>query len=465
MSYEAPVQIACYDNDCYVPEMWARESLEILFEEMQVAGMVHRSFENEIAKYGDTVHTRRPSESKIMRRSATTTVANLVQATSSDDVSVVLNQWQNQTFLIENSAAALSFADLVETYLRPRIKTIARGVDRAVLGRMASCFGTTNATRAGKLAGLTSSTAYDAVVELDKILNQNKAPKDGRALMVCPSAKAVLLKAEKFVEAHRRGDGSSPIDTAQLGTILNFLTYEANNVNSMETGADIETGLDCDAAYAAEYAGALNIDGTFVMGEYMVVAGNDQPTYLTDTTDGAVKLSEALKYATENACAVTRYKSCAVTTTRAAGYAESISLKSHTSGKGPQVGQLISFCDATTGANRHTYTVIEATESTTTSEILLDRPLDTTITQDSTVVCPGPYGSINPAFHKNALALVTRPLAPQSGFGMMSSTVAVDGIGISIAMQDLINEGRKVAIDLLFGTAVLDSNLCVPLLG
>jgi hypothetical protein len=152
--------------------------------------------------------------------------------------------------------------------------------------------------------------------------------------------------------------------------------------------------------------------------------------------------------------------------TAVAGWAEGISLKSHTSGKGPQVGQLLSFCDVTTGLNRHTYTVIEVVETaTTTSTVLLDRPLDRTITQDDTVVCPGPYGAINPAFHRNCLALVTRPLALQTGAGMLSAVHSADGIGISIAMQDWIGEGRKVSIDMLYGTAVLDSNLCVPLLG
>jgi len=473
--YASPVQLACYGiagaggNDAFVPEIWAREALEILFENMVVSNLVHRDFESEIAKYGDTVHTRKPAESKIMRRTDDTTVSTLNQSTSSTDVPVVLNQWQNQTFCIKPGEMSLSMQDLVQTYLAPRVKVMARAVDRAVLGRMAASFGVTNATRSGKLNGLTSTTAYNSVVELDQILNQNKAPQDGRNLLLAPSAKAALLKSDNFIKALDRGDGSSPITTAQLGTILNFSTYLSQNVNQVLTGADITQFAIDASAVAAETAviPAAAVSTTATVGEYCTVSGDDQPSYISAVSNStSFTLAEGLKYGVLASAIATRHNKCAVAATAVAGYAEGISLKSHASGKGPQVGQLISFCDVTTGANRHTYTVIEVvTTATTTSTVLLDRPLDRTITQDSTVVCPGPYGAINPAFHRNCLALVTRPLAVQTGAGMLSAVHSDSGIGISICMQDVINEGRKVAIDMLFGTAVLDSALCVPLLG
>jgi hypothetical protein len=475
MSYDCQVELACYGiagasgNDAFNPEVWAKESLEILFENMVVANLVHRSFEQEIAKYGDTVHTRRPAESLIMRRTDDTTVSTLNQATSSTDVPVVLNCWQNQTFCIKPGEMSLSFADLVQTYLAPRIKAMARGVDRSVLGRMAASFGTTNATRAGTLNGLTSANAYAAVVALDQILNQNKAPQEGRNLVLAPSAKAALLQSDKFVKAMERGDGSSPITTAQLGEILNFSTWMAQNVNQVLSGADIVQFAIDASAVAAEVAviPATAVSTTATVGEYCTVAGDDQPSYISAVSNNtSFTLAEGLKTGVLASAVATRYAKCAVAATAVAGYAEGISLKSHTSGKHPQVGQLLAFCDATTGANRHTYTVIEVlTTTTTTSTVLLDRPLDRTITQDSTVVCPGPYGAINPAFHKNCLALVTRPLAVQTGAGMLSAVQSADGIGITIAMQDWIGEGRKVSIDMLYGTAVLDANLCVPLLG
>ncbi len=455
---------ACYVNslDAYVPEIWAQESLAILKERMVAAQLVHRDFSSAIAKFGDRVHTRKPGEFKISRRTDATVVSS--QDASATDVPVDLNQWFNQTFTIRPSEMSLSFKELVKIYLEPAMLSVARGIDRAVLGRGAAAFLADSSKRAGRLQEMTSANIYDWVVDVDKVMNESKVDAEGRSLIISPSCKAQMLKSDKFVKANERGDGGSSMRTGIIGHMLGFDTYMAQNVNNVQVGADVEN-LATAAAYAAEYAGAINITITGVVGEYLVLAGNGQPTYMTDASTGAVVLNEALKYAVESGAVVKHYEKCAVATTRAAGYSEEISVKTHASGKGPQVGQLLSFCDASTGANRHTYTVIEATEGTTTSEVVLDRPLDTTITADSTVVCPGPYGSINLGLHRNALALVTRPLAPVSGAGMMTAVAEAYGLGIRVSMQDQINVGRVVAVDLLAGVAVLDSALCVPLLG
>lgn len=45
------------DNDAFVPEIWAQEGLAILEENMVAANLVHRDFENEIARFGDVVNT------------------------------------------------------------------------------------------------------------------------------------------------------------------------------------------------------------------------------------------------------------------------------------------------------------------------------------------------------------------------------------------------------------------------
>ena len=69
--------VACYDNnlDAFIPELWAQEGLAILEENMVMANLVHRDFENEIAKFGDVVNTRRPGEFKIRRKTDGTVLA------------------------------------------------------------------------------------------------------------------------------------------------------------------------------------------------------------------------------------------------------------------------------------------------------------------------------------------------------------------------------------------------------
>ena len=76
-------------------------------------------------------------------------------------------------------------------------------------------------------------------------------------------------------------------------------------------------------------------------------------------------------------------------------------------------------------------------------------------------------GSFNLAFHRDALALVTRPLAlPDTRMGVMAGLAQYNGIGMRVLMQYDINAGGTVVnCDILAGVAVLQSGLCVPVLG
>ena len=137
------------------------------------------------------------------------------------------------------------------------------------------------------------------------------------------------------------------MENAALGRILGFDTYLDQNVNAVMTGADVDATLSITEPHAAGYASTLEIAITGTAGEYLNIAGNDQPTYMTDATTGAVVLNEALKYAVLDNAVVTRYKACDVNaaaqtgTTYAAGYSKGILLDGHTVAMRPQIGQLI----------------------------------------------------------------------------------------------------------------------------
>ena len=169
---------------------------------MGVTNLVHRDFQNEVASYGDLVHTRRPGEFKTMRRTDATPSANLPQVATATDVQVPLDQWFNQTFTIPEGAMSKSFKELVSIFLEPAVLQIARGVDRAVLGRIHAFLGTP-ANRCGRLNAIDSNSIYGVCVEADQILNTQKAPVDNRSLLLSPSGKATMLNCDKFVKALR----------------------------------------------------------------------------------------------------------------------------------------------------------------------------------------------------------------------------------------------------------------------
>ncbi|MHB9044407.1 MAG: P22 phage major capsid protein family protein [Pirellulales bacterium] len=477
--YLSVAAVACYGisvtnyaadagNDAFIPEMWANEGLAILEANMVMANLVYRDFEPQVQNYGDVVNTRRPGNFAISRKRDGDTL--VPQEANATNVRVPLDQWFYTNFVIKDGEASMSFQDLVDVYLVPGMQTIAKSVDRAILGRI-HAYLTGSGNRAGKLGGLTAGNSQDYVLEARQRLNENLAPMQGRNLVLSPAAETALLKNTMFVKANERGDGGSALENATLGRILGFNTYLDQNVNSFTFGGEYEDLTCTSGPHAAGYASALNVAITGFAGEYVVVAGNDQPTYMTDATTGAIVLNEALKYPVQDDCAVRHYKACDVdasaepNTTYAVGYTKPIALDGYASETGPQAGQLIAFGQST---SRRVYTILEVTRvSDTACKVLLDRPLEVAVADGNNLAFPGPQGSLNWAFHREAIALVSRPLAmPNNRMGVLTQVGVHNGISMRVAMQYDINSGGTVVnLDLLCGVAVLDSRLCVPLLG
>jgi hypothetical protein len=158
-----------------------------------------------------------------------------------------------------------------------------------------------------------------------------------------------------------------------------------------------------------------------VVGSWVTIAGNDQPVVVTAKTFSsnttAITVSEANKFATAAGAAITVYVPVLAAAAYAAGWSREIRVDTYT--QAPVAGRLISIG---TGATRQTYNIIEAyVNPSAASEtlILLDRPLVAALADNETMF-PGPAGEFNLAFHKNALALVNRPMARPMRRGTMS---------------------------------------------
>ena len=475
--YLSRAVLACFDNDntAFIPELWASEGLAILQENMVIANLVHRDFENEIRQFGDVVNTRRPGTFQIRRKQDGTTLQG--QDATATNVKVPLDQWFYTSFTIKDGEASKSFQALVDIYLRPGMMTIARSVDRAVLGRVHGFLGTPT-QRVGRLGNLSASNSKGFVLEARERLNVNKAPLEGRNLVLAPVSETALLKNELFIAAQMRGDFGTALESATLGRILGFDTYMDQNVNSVSGVCDVDSTGTVTNAMAAGSGGSQAVtlaDYAVNIGEFAVVAGNDQPTYIAAATAAsgattAITLNEANKYATAASAALSVYKACNVSGSYLAGWVQSVQVTGYVNP--PQIGQLVAFG---TGTGRVTYTVIESytanTDGTpnplgTCQAIYVDRPLEVAIT-DGDKSYPGPAGALNMAFHRNAIALVTRPLAiPNNAMGVLSHVGVYNDIAMRVSMQYSIQSGGTVVnLDILAGVAILDTNLCCVLQG
>ena len=78
----------------------------------------------------------------------------------------------------------------------------------------------------------------------------------------------------------------------------------------------------------------------------------------------------------------------------------------------------------------------------TCQALYVDRPLEVALA-DSDKCFPGPAGALNMAFHRNAIALVTRPLAiPNNAMGVLAHVGVYNDIAMRVSMQYSIAERR-----------------------
>ena len=463
---------AVYANslDAYIPELWANESVQILVENMVVANLVHRDFSPQVAKFGDIVHTRKPAEFTAVRKLDADSVT--VQDASATDIQVPLDQHFHTSFMIKDGEESKSFKQLRDEYLQPAVLSIARAVDRVLLGELSAAF-YTNAE--GIAGGLTTSNIIQYIVQTRKRMNINKAPEEGRNLVLTPDTEAIALQTSTFHEADKVGDEGTAMREASLGRKFQFNTFMCQNASST-TGIPVNASqplIDLAAGYPIGTS-VIHVDtagSALAVGQWISVGG--VPHRVTalgtlSTQDIDVTISPALRVAVADDAAVTIGVEGAINLGAgyAAGYSKELVVDGIT-GAIP-VGSLVAFSTAGTPnvILSGNYTVIATTETTgNTTGITLNKPLDVAVADDD-VVQFAPPANHNPAFHRNALALVSRPLAPAPAGLALSSVASYGGVGIRITITyNGTQQGVLVTVDLLCGVEPLDTALGAVLIG
>jgi hypothetical protein len=297
----------------------------------------------------------------------------------------------------------------------------------------------------------------------------------GRNLIVAPGTETEMLKLDTFTEANKVGDDGTALREASLGRKLGFDIFMCQNVPDPTTAVstlhadELGTGgSKGDLIWAVD-------DGTIcTAGQYVVIEGDLQPFRITAIntnnwtmdrplrTDIAVGTSDITEFLTNTVdlaghAGVTSYPT---------GYAKRIKIDDDSSTTAvPIQGQLISFSSGATLRSGE-YRIIRVILDSTDYYILLDRPLDAALS-DNDIVNYGPNGDYNFAFHRNALSLVSRPLAqPRSGTGALSGVANFNDLSVRVTITyNGTAQGHLVTLDILAGVKVLDEDLGAVMLG
>lgn len=449
------------DNVAFIPQLWANEGLAILEETMVLGNLVYRDFENVIAKYGDVVNTRKPRTFTAYRKTDSDPVT--IQNAISDNIPVPLNQHLHTSFMIMDGEESQSFKNLVDEYLRPGVISMASMVDKILSGQAIQFQGI-----AGSLGGLTASNAASYLLAARQVLNVNKVPTDfNRHCVLTPYSETIMLSNTNFVDAHFIGDQGTALREASLGRKYGLNILMAQNQPHVPAGGTIVSGaINHSGGYPAGTSTFIvnGLTAAISAGSWISIVGDGTPLQVVSTVGGATPTSITTVQSTQSAVAAAAVVNIVTPGVvnfsggYAAGYGDYITITPPA--VLPVIGQAVTFGSDTADI----YTICDI-ESSGTS-ISLDRPLVNAIANAATVNF-SPAGDYNFVFHRNALALVSRPLAlPRAGIGALSANVTYNNLSMRVVMSyQGINQGTLVTLDMLMGVAVFEKLAGVLLCG
>ncbi len=454
------------DLDAFIPEFWANESLAVLEENLVASNLVYRDFEDTLAQMGDTVNCRRPNRFEPVRKDLTDNVT--LQDATAVNVPVILNQHVHTSFLIRDGEESKSMADLIETYIEPAVKGMARWTDRMVLGQ----YGQFIKNSTGTLGGLSSTTARSYLVDARRMAQHLLWPQDGliRPMIMNEDAESQMLNTDLFVSAERVGDEGTALRTASLGKKFGFDMLMSQQMANIAVGNTTKGGAVNNASGYGAGTATFTVDGftgAAGVGEFVTIAGwVSRITAHTETLGNTTSITilDAVPFAVVDNDIVKSYTAGAVNNVAgyAVGWGKAIVVDGFT--VAPQVGQMISFTTTVPTATDSIYTVLGTDVSTTS--ITLDRPLEVALVDNATVNI-GAAGDYSFSFLKDAIALVIRPLAaPKAGTGARSGVASYNNLSMRATVTyDGNKQGHLVTLDFLAGIKVLNKNFGSVMLG
>lgn len=208
----------------------AQTALKQLRRELTIVKRVRRDFENEVKTFGQTVSIPKFGTLTANDKTAGSDVTK--QDVTSTNVTVTLNKHKESTFIIEDVEKAKSRNDLLVGYMGSAITALTEKVEDdlfALYSGLSNNLGT----------GGTDITA--AVVRAArKKLQENKAPRAGRTLVLSPKDINALLAADsQFLASYQNTKDETKIAEGIVGRYMGFDVVESTGVPVVSGTPDV----------------------------------------------------------------------------------------------------------------------------------------------------------------------------------------------------------------------------------
>lgn len=224
----------------FIPTVWAASLLAALDKALVYAqdGVCNRDYDGDVRGVGDKVKINSIGDVTIKAYSKNADI-DAPQELTATQQELVLNQAHYFNFAVDDVERAQSKPDVLQEAMRRSAYGLRNTADLYVAGVMQTAVleANTIGTPASPKDDLdTEGNAYNYLVDLAVLLDENDTPDFGRFVIVPPWFHGLLLKDARFVQSNN--DLSADIlRNGQVGEAAGFAILKSNNVPHVEGGA------------------------------------------------------------------------------------------------------------------------------------------------------------------------------------------------------------------------------------
>lgn len=238
----------------FIPTVWAARLLVALEKALVYAqdGTVNRDYEGEIKESGNSVKIGSIGDVTIGTYEKNTDIGD-PQILTDAEQSLLIDQSKYFNFYVDSVDRAQQNVNVMDEAMRRAAWALREKADTYMAGIMDA------AVLAGNKIGSvttpkvpTKDDAYEYLVDLGVILDENDTPIDGRFVVVPAWFHGLLLKDERFVKTGSAG-ADATLANGQVGEAAGFKILKSNSVpNTTGTKYKILAGHAVATAYAEQ---------------------------------------------------------------------------------------------------------------------------------------------------------------------------------------------------------------------
>jgi len=210
----------------------ARAALPLLHDNLVFPALTYKDYSAEFQAKGDTIQVRKPA--KFTANEFTDTIS--AQNTTEGSVLVKLDKIADVSTVLTAKEMALNIEDFTAQVIQPAMMAIAEKINRDGLLLYKDI------TNSVGTAGTTPGSLAD-IAAAGKVLNQNKAPMEGRAAVWDAEALAAFQVLDAVAHADKSGT-TAALREGSIGRLLGF-----DNYMSQAVAEDAEGGFTANLAF------------------------------------------------------------------------------------------------------------------------------------------------------------------------------------------------------------------------